>query len=176
MTAVETYTTDGQDPARKLEYWNEIACNTFTPIVADPVDLPSFAAGLTRGQIGGLLLAEVHSAPAVVRHTQPQVARTREAVYFLLLQLEGTSINRQDNRDTRLAPGDFTLCATIRPYEMNLPAPSSTHRRRYSRRTSATALCVPRQRRRRSDAWRPRHECAAIQLHKASVVVPGAHR
>jgi AraC family transcriptional regulator, positive regulator of tynA and feaB len=39
-------------------------------------------------------------------------------MFFLQMQLEGESINRQDGREAKLGPGDFTLCDTTRPYEM----------------------------------------------------------
>ncbi len=121
MTPFETFATDSQEPGRRLEYWNEVACKTFTPVVSDPLDLSTFCASLTRAQIGGLRIAEVRSAPATIRHTVSQVAHTREASFFLVLQLEGTSSNRQGARDAQLQPGDFTLCASMLPYEMQLP-------------------------------------------------------
>ena len=121
MTPFETFATDGLEPARRLEYWNEIACNTFTPVVSDPLDVESFSASLTRTQIGGLRVAEVRSEPAMIRHTLSHVARTHEASFFLLLQLEGTSVIRQYDRDARLEPGDFTLCTSTVPYELQLP-------------------------------------------------------
>ena len=51
----------------------------------------------------------------------PFACRTQEAAFFLVLQLEGTSFNRQGERDAKLLPGDFTLCASTQPYEMLLP-------------------------------------------------------
>jgi AraC-like DNA-binding protein len=121
MGIFETFATDGVEPGRRLEFWNEIACNTFTPVVSDPVDLPTFSASLTRTQIGALRISEVRSEPATIRHTLSQVARSQASSYFLVLQLEGTSYNRQSDREAKLAPGDFTLCASTQPYEMHLP-------------------------------------------------------
>lgn len=124
MASFETFSTQEVEPGRKLDYWNDLACSTFAPVVSQPVDVTTFAATLTRTQIGGLRVAEVRSTAAVVTHARADVARTREPMFFLLLQLEGSSINRQDERDARLSPGDFTLCATERPYTMTLPAVS----------------------------------------------------
>ncbi len=121
MTAFETFATDGLEPGRKLEYWNEVACSTFTPVVSDPADLVTFAASLTRTHVGEVRVAEVRSEPATIRHTLSQVARTREASFFLVLQLAGTSFNRQGEREAKLLPGDFTLCASTLAYEMYLP-------------------------------------------------------
>jgi AraC-like DNA-binding protein len=121
MAPCETFATDGLDPGRRIEFWNEIACNTFNPVVSEPLDLATFCACLTRTQIGALRVSEVLSNPATIRHTRSQVARTSHASYFLVLQLDGTSLNRQRDRDAHLLPGDFTLCSSMSPYEMLLP-------------------------------------------------------
>src|SRR5690348_15188454 len=106
MSVSETFATDEVEPARRLEFWNEVACNTFTPVVADPVDIASFSASLTRTQVGGLRISEVRSEPATIRHRLSEVARSQDSSFFLVVQLEATSINRQSDRDAKLLPGD----------------------------------------------------------------------
>ncbi len=66
-------------------------------------------------QIGGLRMAEVCSAPDGVGHAMPATEEPGGALFFLVLQLEGGSLHRQDGRDAKLSPGDFTLCASTRP-------------------------------------------------------------
>ncbi len=44
-------------------------------------------------------------------------------MFFLALQLEGSSIHRQDERDAKLSPGDFTICASTRAYAVTWPVP-----------------------------------------------------
>ena len=99
MARLETFSTSGLAPRRRLEFWNDLACNTFTPIVADPLDLEAFRPSLSKARVGEVLLSEVHSSPSVVRHTSEHVARTRQAMFFLHAQLEGRSVNRQDGRE-----------------------------------------------------------------------------
>jgi AraC-like DNA-binding protein len=118
MTQLETFSTVGLEPRRKIEFWNDTACASFTPLVSDPVDLRNFNGRLTRTTLGDLRLGEVYSDAQIVRHLRAHVARTRAPMFFLQMQLEGESINRQVGRDARLGPGDFTLCDTTRPYEM----------------------------------------------------------
>jgi AraC-like DNA-binding protein len=80
-----------------------------------------FTNGLQQGetlQVGGLRMAEVRSPANTERLTPPPVADTSENAFLLTLQLEGTSLHRQDDRDAKLSPGDFTICATTRPYEI----------------------------------------------------------
>jgi AraC-like DNA-binding protein len=118
MAQLETFSTAGLEPRRKLEFWNDAACDSFTPIVSDPTDIRAFSGCLTRTKVDEITAAEVYSEAQLVRHSRSHVARTREAVFFLHMQLEGESINRQDGREARLGPGDFTLCDNTRPYEM----------------------------------------------------------
>jgi AraC-like DNA-binding protein len=73
--------------------------------------------------IGGLRIAEVISQPAIIQHTPADVAHAEAVVYFFVLQIEGSSLNAQDNRVARLASGDFSLCTTARPYQMTFPVP-----------------------------------------------------
>jgi AraC-like DNA-binding protein len=118
MGQLESFSTAGMDPRRKLTFWNDLACNSFTPIVSDPVDVRSFTGWLKRGKIGELTVAEVFSEAQLVRHSRLHVARTRAPMFFLHLQLDGRSLNRQDGREAVLNQGDFTLCDSTRPYEM----------------------------------------------------------
>jgi AraC family transcriptional regulator, positive regulator of tynA and feaB len=124
MPHLESFSTAGMDPRRKLTFWNDIACSSFTPIVSDPIDLRSFAGSLTRGRIGELSVAEVFSEAQWVRHSRLHVARTRSPMFFLHLQLDGRSLNRQDGREAVLNAGDFTLCDSTRPYEMQFTGPN----------------------------------------------------
>ncbi|MEE8343945.1 MAG: helix-turn-helix domain-containing protein, partial [Woeseiaceae bacterium] len=48
----------------------------------------------------------------------------RMQIHFLHLQLEGESVNRQDQREARLLPGDITICDSSRPYEIVFEKPS----------------------------------------------------
>jgi AraC family transcriptional activator of tynA and feaB len=118
MVQFETFSTGGLEPRRKLEYWNETACHSFTPIVSDPVDIRSFNGELTRTLVGDLRLAEVYSDPQIVQHTRSHVARSSELMFFLHMPLEGTCTARQDGREAYLRPGDFALCDTSRPYDL----------------------------------------------------------
>lgn len=124
MAHLETFSTSGLDPRRKLEFWNDTACSSFTPMVTDPADPRNFNGHLTRARMGDLSVAEVYSDAQIVRHSQPHVARSRLPMFFIHLQLEGESVSRQDGRDARLGPGDFTLCDTTRPYEIHFEAPN----------------------------------------------------
>jgi len=124
MAHLETFSTAGLDLRRKIEYWNEIAGASFTPLVSDPVELRTFLGRLSRTRVGELSAAEVYSDAQLVRHSRSHVARSRLSMFFIHMQLEGESLNRQDGREARIGPGDFTLCDTNRPYEMQFDGPN----------------------------------------------------
>ncbi len=71
-----------------------------------------------------MTLAEVFSDAQLVRHSRSHVARSRVAMFFVHMMLEGDSVNRQDGREARLGPGDFTLCDTTRAYEILFENPN----------------------------------------------------
>ncbi|MGH8226321.1 MAG: helix-turn-helix domain-containing protein [Steroidobacteraceae bacterium] len=125
MPRLETYSTAGLAVGRRLEFWNDLTCSTFTPNVSDPRDLQGFAPSLSRSTLGEVLLSEVRSAPSIVRHTSQHVARTRKAMFFLHVQTEGRSCNRQEGREAFLDVGDLTLLDNTRPYQMEFEAPST---------------------------------------------------
>lgn len=124
MGQLETFSTVGLDGRRKLEFWNDTICDTFTPNVSDPRDPRNFTGRLSRTKVGEFRVAEVYSDPQHVRHSRALVARTRAAMFFLHMQLDGESLNRQDGREAHLLPGDFTLCDTTRPYEILFEKPN----------------------------------------------------
>lgn len=119
MPRLETFSTAELPPHRRLEYWNDLTGSAFTPLVTDPVDRRAFVGRLTRTQVGEIRLAEARSEPAIVRHSRQHVAKTREALYMLCLQLDGVSINRQQGRESVLRYGDFHLLDSTRPYEVS---------------------------------------------------------
>ena len=124
MTNLETLSTIGLLAKRKVDYWNHIGSDTFSPLESDPINVADFTGQLTRTTTGPVRIAEVYSDPQIVRHTVAQVARTKMQVHFLHLQLDGESINRQDHREAHLLPGDITICDNSRPYEIVFEKPN----------------------------------------------------
>ncbi len=84
---MQSFTTSGVDPRRKLAYWNERAGESFSPLVSDPADIRAFHGSIERTAIGELTLAEACTEAQTVRHSRAHVARTRGSLFFLMLQL-----------------------------------------------------------------------------------------
>ncbi len=124
MPQLETFSTAELPPHLRLDYWNDLTGSAFTPLVTDPLDRRAFVGRLTRTQVGQIRLAEARSEPAIVRHSRQHVARTREALFMLCLQLDGVSVNRQQGREAVLRYGDFHLLDSCRPYEVSFQQPN----------------------------------------------------
>src|SRR5262245_32554183 len=126
MLQLETFSTVEQPHHRRLDYWNGLTGSALTPLVTDPVDRRSFVGCLTRTRIGDIRVSEVSSDPATVRHSRQHVARAREALFLLCLQLDGRSVYRQQGREAVLEYGDFHFLDSFRPYEVSLPQANRT--------------------------------------------------
>jgi AraC-like DNA-binding protein len=119
MPGLESFSTEGLVPHKRLDYWNELNSKAAVPTVTDAAaDLLTFCPSLMRTRVDCLFAGLVRSSPSVVHHTREHVARTSEPFFFLQIQLEGSSCVSQDGREVALQIGDFVLLDSTRPYHM----------------------------------------------------------
>jgi AraC-like DNA-binding protein len=104
-------------PKQCIEYWNDVACNTFTAQSVDPLD-DRFRAAMYRANLGDMRVALAVSTSAVVTRSRDQVARSPQAYFLVHLQLAGSSVNRQDGREVELTQGDLVVFDSTRPYRI----------------------------------------------------------
>jgi AraC family transcriptional activator of tynA and feaB len=119
MPELQTFSTSGLEPRRRIEYWNDLACNSLTQLAASPLNRRDFSGRLARTEVGPIRLVEIESDPATVYHSRQHIARSLEPVFLLCLQLDGESHFRQNGREALLRASDFTLCDSTLPYEMS---------------------------------------------------------
>ncbi len=74
-------------------------------------------------QVGSLCMVELSSLRNTTPRARVGTVVVGESLFLLVLQLEGVSLHRQLGRTARLSAGDFTICSTMRPYEISLSAP-----------------------------------------------------
>jgi len=115
--AIQSLSTSGVLPKLRLEYWNDVACRTFTQQTVD-ASSPRFDAVMYRTNVGDMRMALAISSGSRITRSSHQVALSREAFFLVHLQLAGTSVNRQDGREIELAEGDFALVDSTRPYQI----------------------------------------------------------
>jgi len=126
MNQRETLSTDAVLPQRRVEYWNDAACESLTPQVAEPLNPRTFSGRLVRADVGDLRFVEFNSDAAVVRHSRAHIARSGGGAYFLVrFQLGNESVCSQGGQDVHLRAGDFSLCDTGRPYQLAFNRPVS---------------------------------------------------
>jgi len=116
IITVEKFSSAAVPPRRRLDYWNEIAAVTHTPVSLQPVDPLSYAPVLECARIGDALIGCVTSTAAHISHTREHVARTTASMFCVQLQVEGRCSHVQNGREARLDEGDFTLLDNTRPY------------------------------------------------------------
>lgn len=114
---VEIYTTSRLPLHCRQEYWEQLASETYTPVLATPTDRTQFSPELRIARVGDMRVGRVVSDPSRISHTSTHVSQTRSPLFFLQLQLNGESSHRQAGREAQLQAGDFTLLDSGNPYE-----------------------------------------------------------
>jgi AraC-like DNA-binding protein len=109
---------------QRFDYWKHVLSDTFVPLeVSRPPADADFRGRLRGCELGSLRLIEVHAEPHTARRTARLVQVAPAGCYKIGLQLRGASVLIQDGREVVLAPGDFTLYDTDRPYTLAFSEP-----------------------------------------------------
>lgn len=128
-----TFATTDVHPRDRLDYWREVACRAFVDLECDTPQRRSFRATIRSGAFADLGLSVVESDPCEVRRTPRGIARSGGDALLLSVQMAGSCALMQDGRRAELAPGDFALYDTRRPYTLDVGA-----------RTAQLVLKIPR--------------------------------
>ena len=121
---IEALSTQGLGRTKRLEFWNDVVCDTFTSLTVD-VPRSEIEARMRRQELGELRFAIADSTAATVTHSREQAGRSPDAYFLLHLQLAGNSVNEQSGREVVLSPGDLTLVDSTRPYRVAFECPTS---------------------------------------------------
>ena len=98
--------------------WTEFVSNHLTELEIRAKKGAGFKASIDVKELGYLRLANPHSSSSYVEHSKSCLSRYDGDAYLLHMQAEGRSINRQSGYEAVLNTGDFTLCDTTRPYNL----------------------------------------------------------
>ncbi|MEP7312523.1 MAG: helix-turn-helix domain-containing protein [Pseudomonadota bacterium] len=135
MQRRETLSTDGVLAGRRVAFWNDAACQILTAQCAQPRNPHDFSGRMTCGDLGELRFVQIESDAIAIDRTPSHVAASRDAWVLVRMQLAGESLSRQDGREVLLLPGDFTLCDSVRPYQVEFGDVASMLVLRVSRAT-----------------------------------------
>lgn len=108
-------------PRDRFDAWEEAVNRSFVPLRATPAgETRGDFAGSLRAQAVGRASASTVAGPGVrVERSRSEIAAADPGFVKLGLQLRGYSVISQDGRDAALAPGDFALYDTTRPYALD---------------------------------------------------------
>ena len=113
------WSTDAVEARDRLSYWVEAVCNTYVQLDCDtPHRERAFCGTIEANRLATLGLSRVTSTAQHVRRTPAKIARATEDYFLVSIQTRGHGKIVQDGRMADLAPGDFALYDSTRPYEL----------------------------------------------------------
>lgn len=104
--------------ARSFAEWNTLISESFVPLQARTNSPAGFHGRLRSRVLDELSVVEVTANSHKVLRTPALITRSDRLYYKLNLQLSGTGILVQDNREATLRPGDLAVYDTHRPYTL----------------------------------------------------------
>jgi AraC-like DNA-binding protein len=106
------------DTAASFDHWKHLVAESFVPLAAQTFDVEGFRGRLRSRVVDRMSIVEVTATSHEVHRTPALIARAHERYFKLNLQLEGTGLLIQDNREAVLHPGDLAIYDTNRPYTL----------------------------------------------------------
>jgi AraC-like DNA-binding protein len=104
--------------ALTFDHWKHLVAESFVPLAARTADVDGFRGRLRSRVLDRMSVVEVTATSHEVHRTPALIAQARERYFKLNLQLEGTGLLIQDNREALLRPGDLAIYDTNRPYTL----------------------------------------------------------
>ncbi|WP_426764515.1 helix-turn-helix domain-containing protein [Pseudarthrobacter sp. 1G09] len=104
--------------ASSFDHWKHLVAESFVPLTARTADVEGFRGQLRSRVLDRMSIVEVTATSHEVHRTPALIARAHERYFKLNLQLEGTGLLIQDNREAVLRPGDLAIYDTNRPYTL----------------------------------------------------------
>ena len=137
----QTVSTRSVEPSQRLAFWTDLVCNTYVQLDCDAAAGSDTIEGdISADELATLQLSTVTATAQVVRRTPAKISRASEDYFLVSIQTRGEGLIVQDGRAARLAPGDFALYDSTRPYELHFDAPFQQYVLRLPGPTLRTAL------------------------------------
>jgi AraC-like DNA-binding protein len=116
-----SWTTDTVPPAQRFDYWVGAVCEAFLELGASASHPESFAGTLQSVPGEEIVYSRVAADAQDVFRTRAAIARSSEAPFYLLTQLEHSWSARQGGQTLHLRPGDTVLLDASLPTELRFP-------------------------------------------------------
>ncbi len=111
-------TTADVAPDQRLAYWVDMICTTYVQLECDSPAPIHFRGSILSHRLPGLDMSVVRSRAQRVMRTPRVISRATDDYFIVSLQTQGKAVISQDGRDASLAPGDFTIYDSTRPYTL----------------------------------------------------------
>jgi AraC-like DNA-binding protein len=111
--------TESVAAPQRVAFWTDLVCDTFVQLECDaPAGADAIDGELVSDRLATLELTRVTATAQQVRRTPAKIARASEDYFLVSIQTAGRGVVSQDGRDALLAPGDFALYDSTRPYTL----------------------------------------------------------
>ncbi|MGE0802311.1 MAG: helix-turn-helix domain-containing protein [Lautropia sp.] len=115
-------------PRQRLAYWTDLVCDTYVQLECEVLGQQGTIDGeIVSDRLAMLELSRVTATAQRVRRTPGRIARASEDYFLVSIQTRGRGVVSQDGRDALLAPGDFALYDSTRPYTLTFDANFQQH-------------------------------------------------
>lgn len=104
--------------ATSFDHWKHLVAESFVPLAARTADVDGFRGRMRSRVLDRMSIVEVTATSHEVHRTPALIAQAHERYFKLNLQVEGTGLLIQDNREAVLQPGDLAIYDTNRPYTL----------------------------------------------------------
>lgn len=104
--------------ATSFDHWRHLVAESFVPLLAQTDDADTFHGRMRSRVLDRMCIVEVSATGHEVHRTPALIAQSDQRYFKLNLQLEGTGLLIQDNREAVLRPGDLAIYDTNRPYTL----------------------------------------------------------
>lgn len=131
-TPRRTWSTAAVPEGEQFTLWEEVVHEAFVEVSLTRAGTGPFVSAVAARSVGSLDVARIVSPAQSVARTSSQVNARPGDVFFLNLSLSGESFLSQDGRSARLAPNDFAIIDSGRPFAL-----------RFERRFEQVSLTLP---------------------------------
>ena len=116
----ELITAGGPAGAEQFEAFQHAVSDMFMPLAVTTDDVAAFRGRLQSASLGTVRLVDVAATSNVVARPRKLIRRGAPDYLKVALQVRGRCVLSQDGREAALAPGDFVVYDTARPYQLTV--------------------------------------------------------
>lgn len=124
MSELQSISTDTLPVHRRLDYWHDVTNSALTRQHIIPANRRGFNGRMKWLDVDHLRLLELSASASRVTHTKEHAEQSGSPHYLVRLARRGQIASLHNGCETVLAPGDFVLYDTCRPYQMTFGAPA----------------------------------------------------